>query len=164
MWENQEVYHGWMLARLGRADDLKNFIFWHARTGLVVKHWQEGAINPSTGALHSNYTHLIWGSLGYTAYWTRGLFGISYEVDGIRFQPCVPAIFTNDFYAVLNNFTYRQSVLRIVLEGSGCVVHRILLDGREVAMVLADLKGPHTVTILMTGHGDPAIPKPVFRE
>jgi hypothetical protein len=163
VWENQEVYHGWMLAKLGRADDLRNFLFWHARAGLVIQEWREGTINPSTGNLHSNYKHLIWGSMGYTAYWTRGVFGISYDLDDLRFAPCVPARFGDAFYAVLNNFTYRDGALRLILRGSGCAVERLLLDGNEIAVVPSDLKGPHTVEILMRNHRPTTIPQPLAK-
>jgi hypothetical protein len=161
VWENQEVYHGWMLAKLARPEDLKNFIFWHARTGLVLKQWREGTINPSTGALHTNYKRLVWGALGYTAYWTRGVFGISYDPDRIRFAPCVPDGFTDAFYAVLNNFAYRGTRLRIILIGKGTTVERVLLDGVRADVIPTGLKGSHTVSILMKDHANPAIPQPL---
>jgi len=163
VWENQEVYHGWMLAKLDKSDDLRNFIFWHARAGLILGEWREGTINPSTGELHTNYKHLSWGSLGYTAYWTRGVFGIDYTLDGIHFDPCVPAGFGDTFFAVLNNFTYRDSSLRLVLRGCGNTVDRVLLDGKEITVVSPNLTGPHTVEVLMKSYRQTAIPKPITK-
>ena len=149
VWENQEAYHGWMLAKLDRPDDLENFIFWHARAGLVIREWREGTINPTTGQLHENYKRLVWGAMGYTSYWTRGVFGINYDLDGLRFDPCVPSSFGADFHAELVNFAYRDASLKIILEGTGTTVERILVNGREVTHVPSDLKEENTVRIVM---------------
>ncbi len=149
VWENQEAYHGWMLAKLDGPDDLKNFIFWHARAGLVLGEWREGTINPTTGELHTNYKRLVWGAMGYTSYWTRGVFGINYDLDGLRFDPCVPASFGADFRAELVNFAYRDASLKIILEGTGTTVERIFVNDKESAHVPRDLKGENTVRIVM---------------
>jgi len=160
VWENEEAYHAWLMSKLHMSAELKNFIFWHARAGLLLEKWQEGTINPTTGELHRNYTHMLWGGLGYTATWTRGVFGINYDTDGIAFEPCVPDDFGNDFYAVLNNFTYRKSHLRIALVGKGTVLDHITLDGKTVILVPATIEGPHNVVIYMSGNSDPTLPAP----
>lgn len=149
IWENQEAYHGWLMNRLRRPDDLKTFVFWHARAGLPLKEWREGTRYPATGEFHANYKHLVWGALGYTSYWTRGIFGICYDVDGIHFQPCVSKDFGDDFRAVLNNFTYRDCNLKITLNGCGTTLTDLRLNGRDVTVVPPDLKGNHEVTITM---------------
>jgi hypothetical protein len=164
VFENEEGYHAWLMSRLGRSADLANFIYWHARVGLLQEEWQEGTINPSTGQLQSNYAHLVWGDFGYTADWTRGVFGITYNTTGITFAPCVPAAWGASFYAVLNNFTYRNSNLRVALVGSGTVVDHITLDGATVASIPATLTSTHNVVIYMSGNANPALPtaRPVF--
>jgi len=160
VWENEEGFHGWALARLGEANALAPFIFWHARAGLPFKKWQEGTIDPSNGRFHTNYTRLSWGAMGYTSYWTRGLFGILYDPAGFSFQPCVPPSFGNNFYAVLDNFTYRNSNLRINLTGCGTHLSQILLDGAKVSTIPATLSGPHNIRILMANAGQQAVPPP----
>jgi len=162
VWENEEAYHGWAMARLGQADELMPFIFWHARLGLPQKNWREGTIDPATGALHSNYSRMIWSALGYTSYWSRGVFGISYELDGIHFAPCVPNNFGRQFYAVLNNFTYRNANLRLILTGCGTQLQQVLLDGVSVTAVPVDLSGSHVVQIIMANAGSPVIPAPRY--
>jgi autotransporter-associated beta strand protein len=158
VWEDEEGFHGWAMSLLGQPDELEPFIFWHARSGLPLKEWQEGTMNPSTGQFQTNYTMVSWGAMGYTSYWTRGVFGIIYNPDGIQFQPCVPGAFGNDFYAVLNNFTYRNSDLRIVLTGCGTVVQSILVDGAAMNSVPANLASSHLVQIIMANAGSPIIP------
>jgi len=158
VWENQEAYHAWLMSKLHMSAELKNFIFWHARAGLLLEKWQEGTINPSTGELHRNYTHMLWGNLGYTSNWTRGVFGINYATDGITFAPCVPDDFGNNFYAVLNNFTYRKSNLRIALMGKGTIVDHMTLDGKNITSVPANITGPHAIIIFMSGNTNPALP------
>ncbi len=150
-WENQEAFHGWMLALLDRPDALKPFLFWHARAALPLLQWREGTINPSTGLLHSNYKHLVWGALGYTAYWTRGLFGVVYEPDGLRFKPCVPNDFGDGFRAVLSHVDYRCSRLSITLLGRGTKLGRVFLDGKPVQKIPGDLVGRHSIEIHLAG-------------
>ena len=147
VWESQEAFHGWMLCLLRRPNQLKPFIFWHARAALPLKQWREGTINPSTGLLHSNYKRVIWGAMGYTAYWTRGVFGIVYEPDGLRFQPCVPHDFSHGFRATLTHVNYRRSRLSITLLGCGTTLEQMLLDGKRVRKIPADLIGPHRLEV-----------------
>ncbi len=160
VWEDEAGFHGWAMALLGRPEELEPFIFWHARAGLPLKKWQEGTINPSTGQFHSNYTWVSWGATGYTCYWTRGVFGITYNPDGIQFAPCVPNSFGNNFYSVLNHFTYRNCNLRIILIGCGTVVQIILVDGVPASSVPATLTGNHVIQIKMANSGSPNIPPP----
>ncbi|HTL73355.1 MAG TPA: autotransporter-associated beta strand repeat-containing protein, partial [bacterium] len=160
VWDDEAGFHGWAMALLGQPEELKPFIFWHARAGLPLKKWQEGTINPTTGQFHSNYTWVSWGAMGYTCYWTRGVFGIAYNPDGIQFAPCVPNSFGNNFYAVLNNFRYRSCNLRIILKGCGTVAQNILVDGVPANHVSATLAGNHVVQINMENAGSPNIPAP----
>jgi hypothetical protein len=149
VWENQEGYHGWALARLDRPDELAPFIFWHARAGLPLKEWREGTIRPATGEMHTIFKHLLWGSLGYTSYWTRGVFGLQYERDGLRFDPCVPTLFGRAFSAELRNVRYREANLTIALSGRGVVLERVLLDGTQVDSIPTNLQGAHRVVLEM---------------
>jgi hypothetical protein len=151
VWENQDAFHGWTLALLQRPDELEPFIFWHARAALPLKEWREGTINPATGLLHSNYKRVIWGAMGYTAYWTRGVFGIVYEPDGLRFRPCVPNDFGDSFRATLTHVNYRRSQLRITLVGRGTKLKQLLLDEKPVQTVRGDLVGRHDVSIRLAG-------------
>jgi len=81
-----------------------------------------------------------------------------YHVDGIRFDPCVPRSFGDSFYAVLNNFTYRNSSLRIILRGKGCTLDSVLLDGKLVTVIPTDLKGQHNVEVFMKDYVKTAFP------
>jgi hypothetical protein len=160
VWEDEEGYHAWALAGLGQSEELEPFIFWHARAGIPLKHWQEGTMDPATGQFQTNYTDMIWGAMGYTSYWTRDVFGIQYAPDCLQFAPCVPRAFGNGFYAVLNNFNYRNSSLRIILTGCGTTVQNILLDGTSVNGVPATVTGSHVVQIQMANAASPIIPEP----
>jgi len=146
-WEDQEAYHGWAMALLRKPDELRPFIFWHARNALPLKQWREGTINPSTGLLHHNYKRLIWGSLGYVCYWTRGVFGFTYETDGLRFVPCVPQEFGGAFRAMLRCVDYRRSRLRIALSGCGTNLQEMRLDGKAATIIPTTLTGEHEVEI-----------------
>lgn len=163
VWDVQEAYHAWALARLNKGESLKDFIFWHARAGIVPNEWREGTINPTTGKLNNNYKRFACSAMAYTSYWTRGIFGVTYEFGGIRFDPCVPPSFGDDFFAVLNNFTYREGSLRIILRGQGYEVARVTLNGRKVATIPGEIKGKNTIEILMKNHVAIPVPEPVAR-
>ena len=161
VWDIHEAYHAWALAKLKKGESLKDFIFWHARAGLVPNEWREGTINPTTGKLNDNYVRFTCSAMSYVSFWTRGVFGLNYEEEGIRFDPCVPPSFGDGFYAVLNNFDYRNASLRIILRGQGNDVDRVLLNGRKVEFVPFDVKGNNTVEIFMKGHSATSIPEAV---
>jgi hypothetical protein len=156
VWENQEAFHGWAMARLGQAAELKKFIFWHARAGIPLKEWREGTVNTSTGEFHHAYKRLVWGAMGYASYWSRGVFGIVYQRDGLRFAPCVPEDFGDAFFAELSHFSYRRGELRLILLGKGTRLDAVVLDGRPVAKIPADVEGSHTVEIVMHAARPPA--------
>ncbi len=89
---------------------------------------------------------------------SRGVFGISYAEDGIRFAPCVPTQFGPGFYAVLNHFTYRGADMRVAVIGTGTEMERLLLDGKPVEVISPALTGRHEVRIEMKGHTEVKLP------
>ncbi|MBN1411118.1 MAG: carbohydrate-binding protein [Spirochaetales bacterium] len=163
VWSNEEGFHAWAMAELKNPDVVRDMLFWQARGGLITKLYREGTINPSTGELHNNYAHTVFDCMTYPSVWSRGVFGIRYETNGIYFDPCVPVSFGNDFYAVLNNFTYRNSTLRIILVGAGTNLDHITLDGAIVSSIPTDLSGSHEVKLFMSGNSNPVIPRPRAR-
>ncbi len=75
-------------------------------------------------------------------------FGISYEVDGIHFQPFVPK--TLSAKRELKNFRYRDAVLNMTISGFGNELKSFRLDGVETEpFFAANLKGEHSIEMVL---------------
>jgi glycogen debranching enzyme len=90
--------------------------------------------------------HQTWGATGYLGMIYRGIFGLQFDEDGIRFQPNLPAKWG---VCRLNGLIYRDAKFNITLTGSGSQVARFELDGevRRPAALPATTSGEHTVHI-----------------
>jgi lysophospholipase L1-like esterase len=87
-----------------------------------------------------------WSATAYIAAIHTGLFGMSFEPDGLHLKPTLPA----DWGAAeLSNLPYRQMRLTIRLSGTGTRIRKATLDGAKLAnsVVPPDLTGPHRVEI-----------------
>ena len=94
-----------------------------------------------------NSDRMLWSMAGNLAMVHRVFMGMSFEADGIRFQPVVPKNY--DGKKTLTNFKYRNAVLNITVNGYGNQTKTILLDGKPMkdAFFSATLSGTHTVEI-----------------
>jgi hypothetical protein len=84
----------------------------------------------------------------------HGLFGLTFEVDRLRFAPLKPeALFPST--VILENLRYREMVLDISIKGRGRYIKRFELDGKkkkfsaEKPFISSKLTGRHTVVIVM---------------
>ncbi|KAL7444496.1 hypothetical protein ACHAXM_009355 [Skeletonema potamos] len=138
----------------------------HARTDIVahsLESLKELALKGQTfaefyddedGTFPPNRRRQLWSSTGFLAMVYQGLFGISYEVDGLRFAPNKPgSVFSDDI--LLHGFKFRDMMLDIVVMGSGSKVTKFVVDGVErekqngSLFVESTLRGKHAVTIVV---------------
>lgn len=106
-----------------------------------------------------NSSNMLWSLAGNISLVHKILFGIEYESNGLSFHPFVP-------YALkgkrsLTNFTYRNAVLDIEVEGYGNQIKQVYLDKKlwlnNTAATIAksttfsetDLKGKHKIRIIL---------------
>jgi len=82
------------------------------------------------------------------------LFGISYDVDGLRFAPNKPQeIFRDDI--LLRDFKFRDMMVDIEVIGTGSRVTKFVVDDVEREQhkgsyfIESTLRGKHTVTIVV---------------
>ena len=76
-------------------------------------------------------------------------FGMSYETDGIHFNPFVPK--TLRATRRLQNVRYRDAVLDISITGYGNTLRSFAIDGKETDTHVfpANLSGSHTITMVL---------------
>jgi hypothetical protein len=102
-------------------------------------------------------TNQTWSATAYLQMIYHGLFGMRYDLDGIRFQPLLPSGWGT---VNLNGIKYRGMILNIILQGSGNQISTFTLDGIPSTNYFVSnvLTGVHTVMITLTG----GIPPPVL--
>lgn len=96
-----------------------------------------------------NSDRMLWSMAGNLAMVYRVLIGMSFETDGLHFQPAIPEAYGGT--RTLSNFKYRNAILDITIKGYGHSLRKINLDGQALknAVVPADLSGKHTIDIEM---------------
>ncbi len=96
-----------------------------------------------------NSHRMLWSMAGNLAMVHRVFMGMSFEADGLRFQPVIPSSYPGT--KTLSRFRYRGAVLDITVEGFGNRIESITLDGEplEDAFLPADISGEHTLNIAM---------------
>jgi hypothetical protein len=90
----------------------------------------------------------LWSASGYFSMVVHGLFGMKFDVDGVRFDPMVPDTFKNAM--TLNNFIYRKDTLNMTITGPGKYIQSFTLDGvAQAAFVPGTLQGKHAIVMTM---------------
>ena len=107
------------------------------------------ASNGDFAGTQINSSNMLWSLSGSLSLVHTVLFGMQYNDNSLGFQPFVPKALGGK--RSLTNFTYRNAVLDIEMEGSGNRIQSFLLDGKMVGpKISASLKGKHTVKIRLT--------------
>ncbi|MBL0100045.1 MAG: glycogen debranching protein [Saprospiraceae bacterium] len=96
-----------------------------------------------------NSDRMLWSMAGNLAMVHRLFIGMSFEPQGLRFQPVIPKIY--DGNKNLTGFKYRNATLDIKVRGFGNKISSIKMDGKELSdnFLPGDLKGYHTIDITM---------------
>jgi hypothetical protein len=90
----------------------------------------------------------LWSASGFLSMIYHGLFGMSFEPDGIRFAPVVPEKFGE---LALSGVKYRDAVLGISVKGRGTSIREFRIDGKKQRKPFFDGagKGEHQIEIVM---------------
>ena len=88
----------------------------------------------------------LWHACGFAAQILYGVFGISYDEQGMRFNPCVPEIFKE---IEIQNLNYQSAKLTVKISGTG-TVECVILDDEKVDFIPYSLTGNHIVHIKLT--------------
>jgi len=89
-----------------------------------------------------------WSATAYLAMIHKGVFGMRFEADGIRFDPIVKEHFEG---AELKAVRYRDMILDIKLVGTGKRIVKFIINGKTTGkhFVNANMKGPVKVEITL---------------
>lgn len=103
-------------------------------------------------ATELNSSNMLWCLSGNLAITHRVLFGITFETDGLHFNPFVPKALAGT--RSLEGFNYRGAKVNITVNGYGNIVKEITLNGKKVkdinkAIIPAKAKGDYNVVITM---------------
>lgn len=102
-----------------------------------------------------NSSNMLWCLSGSLSIVYSVLFGMSYDVDALRFTPFVPK--TMDGERKLTGFPYRKALLNISLEGYGSGIAAFYLDGEPAdPEIPGSLEGEHEVRIVLDKHIRPS--------
>lgn len=94
-----------------------------------------------------NSSNMLWSLSGNIALVHKIIFGINLNENGITFKPFVPSALAGK--RSLTNFTYRDAILDIEMEGHGNLIKSFLVDGKQSAPVISGLKGRHNIKIVL---------------
>ncbi|MDF7814387.1 glycogen debranching protein [Hymenobacter sp. YC55] len=152
VWPFVESYWGLAAAKAGNEAAFMESIAAVARAAALFLTNKENfvASNGDFAGTQVNSNVMLWSISGALGLVYKGLFGMEFHVDGLRFRPFVPQALQGT--RRLTGFRYRQATLDIELRGFGNVIRIITLDGQPLldATVPASLSGQHTLYIELT--------------
>ena len=111
------------------------------RTAVLHKNFHE-VLEADTGKSW-RWPGQLWHACGFAAQVLYGILGISYDEQGLRFQPCVPDAFKG---LEIENLNYQSAKLTVKTSGVGTVEY-VIFDGEKVDFIPYGLTGNHIVHI-----------------
>lgn len=99
-------------------------------------------------ATELNSSNMLWSLSGNLAITHRVLMGVTYETDGLHFNPVVPKVLADK--RTVTDFKYRDAVIDLTVEGYGNRIASCTINGApSEPFIPADAKGKYDVVIRM---------------
>ncbi|PSR56122.1 glycogen debranching protein [Adhaeribacter arboris] len=113
------------------------------------------ASNGDYAGTQINSSNMLWSLAGNLSLIYKVIFGMELQPDGLVFKPMVPKAWQG--LKNLKNFTYRNAILDIGLEGYGNQIKSITLNDKELAAPIlpATLQGQHFIKIELENNNLP---------
>ena len=97
-------------------------------------------------ATELNSSNMLWCLSGNLAITLRVLMGITYETDGLHFNPVVPQALADT--RRIDGFKYRDAIVNLTVEGFGNKIASCSINGNPSApFIPADAKGEYNVVV-----------------
>ncbi|MGZ3859797.1 MAG: alpha-L-rhamnosidase-related protein [Flavisolibacter sp.] len=151
VWPFVQTYWLWASAKAGNEKAVMESIAAIYRPAALFVTNKENFVadNGDFAGTQINSSNMLWSLAGNISIVHKVLFGIRFNEEGLVFQPFVPRQLEGK--RSLNNFTYRNAVLDIKMEGYGNRIQQFLLDGKITRPeISASLKGRHQISIVLT--------------
>lgn len=149
LWPFVASYWAWANSKVGNEEGTLQAIGSIIRpAALFATNKENFCLDNGDVATALNSSQQLWSIAGNLAITHRILFGMNFEIDGIRFTPFVPEKLSNK--RVLSNFRYRNALLKITIEGHGNKIKAFRVNGKNSEpFIPADIDGNVDVYIEM---------------
>jgi hypothetical protein len=117
---------------------------YHPLTGQIYGGLQE---NGHGIALWGATSRQTWSATAYIRMVLMGLAGMRFDVNGVRFQPCLPKGVGRVHLA---NIRYRKMALAITVSGNGSKIKKCSIDGKEAKDCFLPADGEGRKVVLIT--------------
>jgi hypothetical protein len=133
------------LAQLVRGSDGHFYEIYNSVTGVQDGGWQTDGSGQITQWV--SQPDQTWSATGFLRMIYRGLFGLNFTQQGLRFTPSLPPGWGS---VSLTGLPYRDMTLDITLTGAGNAIQSVTLDGhRQSPLVPATGSGHHKLQITL---------------
>lgn len=154
IWPFVQAYWNLAAAKAGNEDVLNHGLASIYRAGGLFLTNYENFV-AETGDFKGteiNSHRMLWSMAGNLAMVHRVFMGMSFEPDGMTFNPVIPKVYGGT--KTLSHFKYRDATLSITVRGHGNQIKSIKMDGKTLqnAFLSAETTGSHTLEIVMANN------------
>ena len=156
VWPFVQTYYGLAAAKAGNENAVMESIAAIYRPAALWITNKENfvASNGDFAGTQINSSNMLWSLSGGLALIHKIIFGINSNADGLTFNPFVPHALRGN--RSLTNFTYRNAVLDIEMDGYGNQIKSFTIDGKTAnPSISKNLQGHHTIKIVLAGNKTP---------
>lgn len=154
VWPFVQAYWLWAAAKAGNEKEVAESIMDIYRPAALFLTNKENMVadNGDYNGTQINSSIMLWSLSGNLSIVYKVLFGIHFEENRLSFTPFVPKSLNGK--RTLDNFKYRDAVLKIELEGYGNKIASFTIDGKAATPyhVPAGMKGNHTIKIVLANN------------
>ena len=159
VWPFVQTYWLWAAAKAGNEKGVTESIMDIYRPAALFLTNKENLVadNGDYNGTQINSSIMLWSLSGNISIVQKVLFGIHFEENKLVFTPFVPKSLTGK--RTLTNFTYRDAVLDIEMEGFGNSIRSFTVDGvlEKTNQLSSSLHGKHLVKILLANNEEPGV-------
>ncbi|MEJ7677004.1 MAG: hypothetical protein WKG06_03840 [Segetibacter sp.] len=150
VWPFVQTYYALAAAKAGNEEAVMESIaaIYRPAALWVTNKENFAASNGDFAGTQINSSNMLWSLSGSLALVHKIIFGININADSLTFHPFVPSALRGS--RQLTNFTYKDAVLDIEMEGFGNQIKSFTLDGKSSnSSIPNSLQGHHVIKIVL---------------